>query len=130
MRKNFPYRIYIPGILLYLLLLCISITAFAQRHKTDSPRDNQSNIESDTGDINQLNKLAYQYVHANSTEKGFESAQTALRRSINIGYQPGMADAYYIIGRYYEYSNHYRRANINFQRAFDIWQLLVGQVEF
>ncbi|MCD4729500.1 MAG: hypothetical protein K8R74_02790, partial [Bacteroidales bacterium] len=110
MRKNFPYRIYIPDILLYLLLIWFSVTALAQRHKADSQHDNQSNIDSDTNDINQLNKLAYQYVHTNSIEKGFEFAQTALRLSINIGYQTGMADSYCIIGRYYEYTNHYRRA--------------------
>ena len=51
MRKNFPYRIYIPDILLYLLLICFSVTAFTQRHKTDSQHDNQSNIDSDTNDI-------------------------------------------------------------------------------
>ena len=124
MRKNFPYRIYIPVILLYLLLVWFSVTAFTQSHKTDSQHDNQSYLDSDTSEINQLNKLAYQFIQSNSQEKGFELAQTALDRSLTIGYQPGMADAYQIIGLYYEFSNYYGRAIINYQQAYELWQIL------
>ena len=116
MKKESRYRINIPLLLFNLFFLSLTLVAFSQR--------SQSSTDSDTIEINQLNRNADQKISANFLENGFELAQIALQHSQNIGYQRGMAKAYQTIGKYYEFSNDYREAILNYQFAFEHWQML------
>ncbi len=111
MKHNLQHRIFISIIFFYFPILVFTQTT-------------QSKIGSDFAEINELNRLAQKEISANALEHGFNLAETALHRSQDKEYQQGMAEAYQSIGKYYEFSNDYREAILNYQLAFNYWKSL------
>lgn len=121
MKKNILYRYDKRISILCLLFISTCIPVFSQYDGSISEQKSQTDNHSDTIKINQINRQAHMYLISNSLEKGFEYAENALSLSLNSGYQMGAAEAYQLIGQYYNFSNSYRLAILNYKYAFKIW---------
>ncbi len=111
-----------------LLLLCItllsSILAYTQNGIIDSLKKSLQTQQNDTGKVNTLNALSFQFRYTN-TDTSMYFSNTALILATKLKFEKGMADSKVRIGMGYATLGKYNEGAKSSEEAVDIYKKLL-----
>lgn len=111
----------IPGVLFFMLMLfCGSRAIFSQNKLIDSLEPGLSNLKDDTGKVNTLIELSWQYKLGADFNTAIQHANAALALSQQLKYRQGEGDALRRLGRYYQNLNKLNKAREKLNAAIKI----------